>query len=132
MRKVVFLTFCGLMAAPLGANAQDQLPPGPGSDTVVRVCTACHGTSEFTAEQHDADGWASVVSQMIGEGANATDAEQTQIINYLTANYGPAGAAPPASASAPAAAPAAPADAAPAAPAGGSTAPMAPATPPAQ
>jgi hypothetical protein len=124
MRKVLFLTFCGLIAAPIAANAQDQLPPGPGMDTTVRVCTACHGTAEFTAEHHDAEGWGAVVSQMIGEGANATDDEQAQIIGYLTTNFPNEDAAPAAPA---AAAPATPdAAAAPAAPAGGSM-PAAPA-----
>ena len=127
MRKVLFLTFCGLIAAPVGANAQDQLPPGAGMDTVIRVCTGCHGTSEYTSEHHDAEGWTAVVSQMIGEGANATDAEQADIVSYLATHFPPLGA-PPAAAAPAAAAPAAPAAAAPAAafPSSGDAAPMKP------
>ena len=122
MRNLVLLTFVGLVAAPLGAYAQD-LPPGPGADVTTRVCTACHGASEMMSERHDADGWGSVVSQMVGQGANATDAEQEQIINYLAATFPKPGAAP-----ADAAAPAAPADAAAFPPAPGAT-PVPPATP---
>lgn len=113
MRNLVLLTFCGLVAAPLGAFAQD-LPPGPGSDVVTRVCTSCHGTGEISSERHDAAGWGTIVTQMVAQGASATDDEQLQIIQYLAATYSRAGAAP-ADAAAPAApAPAAPAPAAPA------------------
>ena len=119
MRKMILLAFCGLMAAPLGAYAQD-LPPGPGSDVTTRVCTSCHGTGEISSERHDAAGWGTVVTQMVAQGANATDAEQDQIIQYLAATFSRSGAAP-----AEAPAPAAPGAAAPDA----AAPPTAPATP---
>ena len=34
--------------------------------------------------------WEAVVGQMVDIGAPASDAEFTQIVNYLAANYGPA------------------------------------------
>ena len=131
MRKLALMTLAGLVAAPLGAYAQD-LPPGPGADVTNRVCTACHGTSEISSERHDADGWGSVVSQMVGQGANATDAEQDQIIQYLAATFPKPGATPPAAPAPAAPAPVVtpPAAPAPSAPAAMPPAPAAPAATP--
>ena len=117
MRKIFVVTFFGLMAAPLGAYAQD-LPPGPGSDVTTRVCTSCHGTGEISSERHDAAGWGTIVTQMVAQGASATDDEQLQIIQYLAATYSRSGAAP-----APAPAPVAPVAPAPAAPVAAAPAP---------
>jgi hypothetical protein len=121
MRKLLALTSILALAAPLGAFAQDA-PAAPGGDTLMKVCTACHGLDDIQSERHDAQGWRDVVNSMIGNGAQATPAEADLIVQYLAATYpapgatAPAGSAtpnPPAPANPPAAAtPAAPAAAA--------------------
>jgi len=115
MRSLPFFASLAFLALPASAMAQD-LPPGPGADVTVKVCSSCHGMDQVVGERHDAAGWTGVVNDMINNGASATDDEAKQIVDYLTTNFGVA--PPPAAAGAAPAAPAAPADAAaPAAPA---------------
>lgn len=71
------------------------LPAGPGRDTFVRVCSACHLTSVATTQQKTAEGWTDIVVDMRGRGAQASDDEAVQIVEYLAANFGPKPATPP-------------------------------------
>ena len=87
-------------APPAGASA---LPPGPGRDVVMRVCSACHSPEIIATQRHDAQGWAEVVQLMASRGANASEDEFNEIIDYLATSFpapsstpGPAqGAHPP-------------------------------------
>lgn len=65
------------------------IPPGPGRDTVVKVCGECHPADNFRSKRLARDGWAEKVSNMMDQGAKASDAEQEIIIGYLTADFGP-------------------------------------------
>jgi hypothetical protein len=121
MRAGFVFVCLGMLAAPVGAYAQD-LPPGPGAEVVTKVCSGCHGLDQVTSERHTADGWNDIVNAMVGNGASATDTEQDQIVKYLAANYGSPDAAAPALA--PAAAPGTPA--APGAPVAPAAAPATP------
>jgi hypothetical protein len=104
-----FLTViaAGAMIAGLGAafaqTAGGSLPPGPGYDTLVRVCSDCHGADVVMGKSLDRAGWTEIVSMMADRGASVTPADATVIVDYLTANLGPPGAA----AASPAAPPAA-------------------------
>lgn len=89
-------------AASAGTSA---LPPGPGRDVVLRVCSACHSPEIIATQRHDAQGWAEVVQLMASRGANANEDEFNEIIDYLARSFpaqsstpGPAqGAHPPSS-----------------------------------
>jgi quinoprotein glucose dehydrogenase len=71
-------------AAPSGQN---HLPPGPGHDVMVRVCSGCH-SPEIVANQHlSAQEWNSLVQNMSARGAIATDAEFDQITDYLARSF---------------------------------------------
>jgi hypothetical protein len=108
----------GLMvvASATGAWAQDDfpsLPPGPGRDVTVRVCSQCHSPEIVSNQRMDKDGWKALVDQMANNGANATSAEFDTITTYLATVFPatPAGgtaAAPAAGATADPAAAAAP------------------------
>lgn len=75
-------------AAPAAAPAASSaLPPGPGRDVVVRVCSACHSPDVIAAERHDAQGWAEVVQLMASRGANASEDEFNAIIDYLARSF---------------------------------------------
>jgi competence protein ComEA len=66
------------------------LPAGDGRDLVIRVCSKCHEPEKVVDEQLDAAGWKSLVDEMAGQGADATDAEFAAIIQYLTKAFPPA------------------------------------------
>jgi competence protein ComEA len=65
-----------------------DLPPGEGRETLMRVCTACHDIEAIPRLHYSREGWANLVSSMKDMGADATDAELAQIVNYLAKNFG--------------------------------------------
>jgi quinoprotein glucose dehydrogenase len=68
-------------------SAPSHLPPGPGHDLTVRVCSACH-SPDLAAGQHlSAQEWNSLVQNMSARGAVATDAEFDQVIDYLARSF---------------------------------------------
>jgi len=121
VRKIHLVTLMVLTSAT-GAWADDfpSLPPGPGRDVTVRVCSQCHSPEIASNQRMDKDGWKALVDQMANNGANATSAEFDTITNYLATVFPASGSAAPAAPGA--AAPAAPAPGAAAAPAPGASA----------
>lgn len=83
----VAVLLAGLSTPALADDDYKDLPPGPGRDVMIRVCSQCH-SPEIAAHQNlDADGWKDLVNQMANNGANATDAEFDTITKYLTASF---------------------------------------------
>jgi competence protein ComEA len=76
-----------LAPAP-SVKAADDLPEGAGKDVVLKVCTACHGVSEFTARRNTRAEWDEEVDKMAARGAKASDEEFEAIVNYLAKNFG--------------------------------------------
>jgi competence protein ComEA len=83
-RIAVLLFSVSLVPAVWGQD----LPPGEGRETVMRVCTACHDIEAVPRLHYSREGWANLVSSMKDMGADATDAELVQIVNYLAKNFG--------------------------------------------
>jgi competence ComEA-like helix-hairpin-helix protein len=84
------LAFCFLVAAFLTvADDAKLLPDGPGKEVIARVCSQCHDSSSFRKKRLNRDDWGETVGQMVDQGAQATDQEQTAIIDYLVHNFGP-------------------------------------------
>lgn len=63
------------------------LPPGPGRDVTVRVCSGCHSPGLTANEQLSPQGWRDLVHLMVAQGAVATDEELNQITAYLAKSY---------------------------------------------
>jgi mono/diheme cytochrome c family protein len=59
------------------------LPPGPGRELMIRVCSTCHSPEVAAEQQLDSAGWKTLVDQMASKGANATEAEFDEIVRYL-------------------------------------------------
>jgi competence protein ComEA len=64
-----------------------QLPPGPGRDVMIRVCSKCHDPEQVVGQEMDAAGWKDLVDQMASNGANASDDEFAQIVAYLAKSF---------------------------------------------
>jgi hypothetical protein len=73
----------GLVGPALGQAPDDPLPPGPGKDAVVRVCTACHEAAQFAFARYTPEGWDNEISKMQSAGAEMTPEEQVAISAYL-------------------------------------------------
>lgn len=86
--KFLALAVCPLFLVSL-AKAQDDIPNGPGKDTVVRVCTACHDLGAVQSMSGNKDIWQSVVDDMKGRGADGTDDDFKAVVTYLAKYYGP-------------------------------------------
>jgi competence protein ComEA len=77
-----FLTALFWCAAP--AAAQDD-----GKALVERTCSKCHSLTSTLKQRNTAEAWSAIVDDMIGRGAEGSDADFEKIINYLAKNFGP-------------------------------------------
>ena len=71
------------------SQTHPELPAGPGRDTLIRVCSSCHSPDNVIANGQDRSGWENTITKMAGFGAEASDEEFTQILDYLTKNFPP-------------------------------------------
>lgn len=63
------------------------LPDGQGKETLQKICSGCHAP-EIVAGRHETkERWAQIVSDMVNKGANGTDDEFNEIIEYLSKNF---------------------------------------------
>jgi quinoprotein glucose dehydrogenase len=69
------------------ASAQNHLPPGPGHDLTMRVCSGCHSPDLAASQRLSAQEWNSLVQNMSARGAVATDEEFDQISGYLARSF---------------------------------------------
>ncbi len=68
-------------------NAQD-LPAGKGRETFKTICTSCHDAETTTNLRNTRSGWVEVIANMKSNGADGTEAQFAEILDYLTANFG--------------------------------------------
>ncbi len=79
--------FCLLSSAAFAQDAS-PLPAGAGRDVVIRVCSKCHAPDVVMTQSLDVDGWKDILDQMKSNGAVFTDDEATQIVGYLSKQFG--------------------------------------------
>jgi competence protein ComEA len=85
MKSACLFAGCVAITSSLAFAAdKPKLPDGPGKETMQRVCGACHGAEIVLGRQMTHDGWNQVVVNMIQRGAQGTDEEFAQIVDYLT------------------------------------------------
>jgi mono/diheme cytochrome c family protein len=68
-------------------TAQD-LPAGKGRETFKSICTSCHDAETTTNLRNTRSGWTEVIATMKNNGADGTEAQFTEILDYLTVNFG--------------------------------------------
>jgi hypothetical protein len=85
MKKAILSVVAGtLTLAASCAIAQEDLPPGPHRDLVVRACSTCHDLINLTATGGlSAEDWSGTLDDMKNYGAQLTDEERKQILEYL-------------------------------------------------
>lgn len=76
-------------AQPRAAPPAGGLPPGPGRETVQRVCTSCHAIGMVTAKGRTPDGWSEIIGRMMGLGLEASDEDLQTVHAYLSRNLPP-------------------------------------------
>ena len=93
---VVVVTVAG-QPVPAGAqfnNARADrpevtLPGGPVRQVILRSCTACHGIDDYAYNAVDRAGWQAVVETMKEKGAVISDNDQSILLDWLVAEFGP-------------------------------------------
>jgi hypothetical protein len=63
------------------------LPPGPGREITIRVCSGCHSPALAASEQLSPQGWHDLVQRMAARGAIATVDEFNQTTLYLSKSF---------------------------------------------
>ena len=81
LSPLVFVLFAG--------QAQERLPPGPGRDTVKKVCGTCHSAENVAGMAKTRDEWGDLAGDMVARGAQGTSDEFNDIVDYLTAHFPP-------------------------------------------
>jgi cytochrome c5 len=90
LRPVLIALLLASVSAP--AFAQDDfksLPPGPGRDVMVKVCSQCHSPEVASTQALDEPGWRALINDMANRGAQASDADFETIIKYMTQSFPP-------------------------------------------
>jgi mono/diheme cytochrome c family protein len=70
------------------ALAAQDLPAGKGRETFKTICTSCHDAETTTNLRNTRSGWVEVIANMKTNGADGTEAQFTEILDYLTTNFG--------------------------------------------
>jgi mono/diheme cytochrome c family protein len=68
-------------------TAQD-LPAGKGRETFKTICTSCHDAETTINLRNTRSGWIEVIATMKNNGADGTEAQFTEVLDYLTVNFG--------------------------------------------
>jgi mono/diheme cytochrome c family protein len=85
---LLLVCFCAV-GAQAQQKQQQQLPDGPGKDVMQRVCSGCHGAEIVIGRGLTRDGWTQVVTEMIERGAQGSEDDFGQIVEYLATNFPP-------------------------------------------
>jgi competence ComEA-like helix-hairpin-helix protein len=88
MKLALYFLAAAVPALAAGDDAK-QLPDGAGKEVIARTCLQCHDAASFRKKRQNRDDWSETVGQMMDQGAQATDQEQSAIIEYLVHNFGP-------------------------------------------
>ncbi len=91
LRFLKTLCVCTVVASACLAQANDaaaQLPDGEGKQTVIRMCTKCHGPAVFRKVKMGRLAWEDEVAAMVERGAVGTEEEIKTVVDYMAKNFG--------------------------------------------
>lgn len=96
----------GVLAATIVANAsQSTVPPASApaqqpesaataqadernAATFTRVCSTCHDAGRILSSRRTKDQWSEVIDKMVERGAQGSDDDYAEIMDYLVGHYG--------------------------------------------
>src|SRR5215831_4077187 len=90
-RVMPVIASLGMLAAIVSAQTatskDTRLPDGPGKAALLKACGECHGADSAVGQLKTRDEWSKTLDEMAGNGAQATDEEWSQILDYLDKHY---------------------------------------------
>lgn len=76
------------VSQPVQASQTDpRFPDGPGKDALFKVCNGCHGPESAVAQLKTREEWSKTLDDMAAAGAQGTDEEWNQLLEYLDTNF---------------------------------------------
>ena len=86
-----FVAGLTLLAAVVFAQTQavkdSILPEGPGRVALLKACNDCHGAESAVAQFKTRAEWSKTLDEMAANGAQASDEEWNQILDYLDKHF---------------------------------------------
>ena len=73
---------------PNAPTRKIDLATGSGATLVEGACATCHGLDRVVAANRPGRQWDAIVHRMMEIGAQLDESQSSQIISYLTENYG--------------------------------------------
>jgi len=70
-------------------STRSPFPDGPGRDALFKVCNDCHGPESVLAHLKTRDEWNKTLDEMAANGAQGSDREWTDILDYLAKHFSP-------------------------------------------
>jgi competence protein ComEA len=89
-RATLAIAGASLLTAILSAQAPttaSRFPEGPGKAALFKVCRECHGPESAVGQLKTREEWSKTLDEMAANGAQGTDEEWNQILEYLDTNY---------------------------------------------
>ncbi len=84
---LIFITACAsgvsTITTPVVTSSSD------GASLVQVRCTACHPIDRIMGAHYSTTEWKSIVDQMIANGAQLSPEEESVVVQWLAAHYGP-------------------------------------------
>lgn len=68
-------------------RAQERLPAGPGREALKKVCSPCHSAENVIGLAKSREDWGALVGEMAERGAQGTDDEFNDVVDYLTEHF---------------------------------------------
>src|SRR5204863_7439114 len=64
-----------------------KFPAGPGKAALLKVCSDCHGPGSAVGQLKTRQEWSKTLDEMAANGAQGTEEEWNQILEYLDRNF---------------------------------------------
>lgn len=88
MRNSVVAQAAIVIAVLTPALPAQDLPAGKGRETFKAICASCHDLETTINLRNTRSGWIEIIAAMKTNGADGTEAQFTEVVDYLTLNFG--------------------------------------------
>jgi competence protein ComEA len=76
-----------VVSAQTPPATDSKFPDGPGKAALFKVCSDCHGAEASVGQLKTREEWSRTLDEMAANGAQGTDEEWNQILEYLDKNF---------------------------------------------
>jgi len=95
MKRIIFITILMVLVALIIGSCGSSSTPEPtatptthpGKAIVSSRCTTCHELNRIENAAYDQQGWELTVDRMVLNGAQLSDEQVGQVVEYLVINY---------------------------------------------